>query len=193
MLRLVREIWLQVSKFYPVRGIWYVPDIEAERMYCDVSRLAVGFCLQIDGYTMVDNKCCWLKKSDNVTHIYLVELVLKGVNLAVTWNIKRIELVTDNNTVHKWPKSNIHDDHLVKTTGVSEVLVLRRLAILSEIANECDIKILPRCDKMWHPILVTTKENLADRLTNVPKQWLRKDMCFVVADAVPVIDRTKKE
>lgn len=182
--RLVSEIWCQVSRSDPVKGVWYVPDCETGRVYCDASNLAIGVCLRIAGNIVEDN--CWLRKPEDVAHINLAELdaVLKGVNLAVTWNIKKLEVVTDSNTVFNWLRSIIFDDHRVKTRGLSEVLVRRRLSILSDIINECDLKI--------DPILVPTNENPADRLTRVPKQWLKRDTCFVV-DAAPCEERNRKE
>ena len=183
VLRIVREIWNRVFESDPVKGIWYVPDCEYGRVYCDASNLAIGVSLQIDGYVVEDN--CWLRKSDDVAHINLAELeaVLKGVNLAIMWNVKKLEVVTDSNTVYNWLRSIIFDDQRVKTKGLSEVLVRRRLSILTDIINECDVEI--------EPVLIPTNENPADRLTRVPKQWLKKDTCFV-ADVVLNEERRRK-
>lgn len=162
VLRRVNEVWDRVVESDPVKGLWFVPSCESGRVYCDASSLATGVCLQIGDHVVEDNS--WLRKTGDSMHINLAELeaVVKGVNLAVKWNVKELEVVTDSNSVFNWLKATIDDDHRAKVSGLSEILVRRRLSLLIDIANECDVQLTP--------VLVRSSENIADQLTRVPKR-----------------------
>ena len=60
-----------------------------------------GVVLKVDGHAVED--ASWLRK-DCVTHINMAELeaVVKRVNLDLTWEIKRLKIMTDTSTVRQW-------------------------------------------------------------------------------------------
>ena len=62
----------------------------------------LGVVLQKDGVVVED--AAWLRKKEDNTHINVAELeaVVKGVNLALKWNIRRLQ--TDSTTVFGWLK-----------------------------------------------------------------------------------------
>ena len=80
----------------PVKGHW---DIEGQEAiaWVDASALAYGVVLEVDGHVIVD--ASWLRK-DNVTDINMAELdaVVKGINLALTWEMKHIRIMTDSSS-----------------------------------------------------------------------------------------------
>ena len=67
-------------------------------MWCDASSLATGVCLEVDGGIVED--ASWLRRTDDASHTNLAELeaVLRGVNLAVSWSLERVEVMTDSKT-----------------------------------------------------------------------------------------------
>ena len=70
-------------------------------MWVDASALAYGVVLEVDRHIVKD--ASWLRK-DRVTHINMAELdaVIKGVNLALTWRMRRLKIMTDSSTVRQW-------------------------------------------------------------------------------------------
>ena len=71
--------------------------------------LAYGVVLEVDGHVVED--ASWLRK-DNVTHIDMAEsdAVVKGLNLALMWEMKRIKIVTDSSTVRQWINDGSSDE-----------------------------------------------------------------------------------
>ena len=58
----------------------------------------------------------WLRKEDDFAHIQcrrIIDAVLKGINLAIKWNLQIVEIMTDSATVCGWTKSAITDDHKI--------------------------------------------------------------------------------
>lgn len=150
----------------PVGGKWAVCNSEEGRLWCDASSLAIGVCIEIDGEIIED--ASWLRKQDDLAHINLAELeaLLKGVNLALCWGLKRIDIVTDSATVHAWVSSILTGDRRIKTHGMSEALVRRRLCLLKDLILECGLSVQIK--------LVKSQFNKADNLTRVPKRWLSR-------------------
>ena len=160
---MLSEVVAEVQRSDPVGGPWRVTS-ERGTVWCDASSLAVGCALEIDGGIVEDGT--WLRKEDS-THINLAELdaVVRGLNLAAKWGLKEVEVVTDSATVLGWLRSALFESHVVKTRGMSEMLVRRRLAVVQEI-----------CDGYGMTATVTWIEscrNKADRLTRVSKKWLQ--------------------
>ena len=56
--------------------------------------------------------------------------------MAVKWGLKDVELMTDSATVFSWFRSVLFDCGMVRTKGMSEMLVRRRLSIVKDICNE---------------------------------------------------------
>ncbi|KAF0290455.1 hypothetical protein FJT64_001207 [Amphibalanus amphitrite] len=71
-------------------------------VWTDASSLATGVVLEsADGDVIED--ACWLRHNE-ATHINMAELdaAIRGVNLAVAWGARTIDLRTDSATVHCW-------------------------------------------------------------------------------------------
>ncbi|KFD62362.1 hypothetical protein M514_25485 [Trichuris suis] len=91
------EIAARMSKEDPVRGTWNVSG-ERARLWVDASALAIGAALEVDGSIVED--AAWLRPND-ACHINMAEVdaAIKGLNLALSWNVKTVELMTDSSTV----------------------------------------------------------------------------------------------
>lgn len=176
--QLLCDLVKRVTEQDPVGGRWPVTSRDG-RVWCDASSLALGCALEIDGVIVEDG--AWLRKKDDGAHINMAELdaVLKGLNMAAKWNMQNIELLTDSATVFGWLNSVFFDSHKVKTKGMSEMLIKRRLAVAKELCTEYGLQVTVQ----W----VKSAQNKADVLTRVPRRWLeidrsedgKDDVCFV--------------
>uniref|UniRef100_A0A5S6Q0Y6 RNase H domain-containing protein n=1 Tax=Trichuris muris TaxID=70415 RepID=A0A5S6Q0Y6_TRIMR len=94
----LHEIGVALKAQDPARGRWDVHGDEA-RVWVDASSLAIGVALEVDGTVIEDGT--WLRP-DDARHINMAELdaIIKGLNLAIAWQMKRIEIMTDSATVH---------------------------------------------------------------------------------------------
>ena len=149
-------------------------DTNKGTVWCDASSLAVSVVLEIGGIIVED--AAWLRKPLDVGHINVAELdaVLKGVNLALKWGLKDISIMTDSATVLSWLCSVLQGDFRAKVSGMSEMLVKRRLSIVKELVNEYGLVITPT-----H---VKSCKNKDDVLTRMNRMWLQKpvqDVCAV--------------
>ncbi len=83
------------------------------------------------------------RKANDVTHINLAELevFIKGVNLALKWGLSELKLMTDSATVFCWVNSLLTNDKKIKTHGLGEMLVRRRLELLSALVDECGLQL----------------------------------------------------
>ena len=88
------------------------------------------------------------------------------MNLALKWGQRKFTIRTDSVSVFKWLKSVIDKDHNVRTGALAEVLISRRLNILSQIIDEEGLSV----EVEW----VHSNQNKADSLTRVPSGWLRQ-------------------
>lgn len=72
------------------------------RVWSDASSLAMGTVLEIGGVDV--EGAAWLRKENDATHINVAELeaVNRGINLALKWNSKKLNLLTDSVTVYGW-------------------------------------------------------------------------------------------
>ena len=174
-VELAQELWKRVETEDPVGGVWDIGDTREGRVWCDASSLAVGACLEIEGEIVEDNN--WLRRTDDTAHINLAEseAVLKGVNLAIAWGIEKLEVMTDSRTVFGWLKDLVTEERRIKTHGLGEALMRRRLALLRDVMDECSVTV--------SPTLVRSNENKSDRLTRVPKNWITGSSCFLSAES----------
>jgi hypothetical protein len=174
----------------PVGGRWNVcaENSENGRLWCDASSLALGCALEI-GDAIVED-AAWLRKKEDGGHINMAELdaVVKGINLAVKWKVHNLEIMTDSATVYSWLNSCIFDSHKIKTRGMSEMLVKRRLAVVKELCAEYSLNV----SVSW----VESAGNKADRLTRVSRRWLEmsktktdgvEGTCCVAMDYLAVV------
>ncbi|XP_054267042.1 uncharacterized protein LOC128989196 [Macrosteles quadrilineatus] len=119
---MLTNIMDRIDERDPATGKWAVSPGEEGKVWCDASSLAIGVCLEIEGEIVED--ASWLRKQHDSAHINLAELeaILKGVNLALRWGLKKIVFITDSATVHAWVSSILTGDRPIKTHGLSEVL-----------------------------------------------------------------------
>ena len=177
------EIVDRVKKEDPVQGFWHVALTKNGIVWCDASNLALGVCLEIEGDIVED--ASWLRKGDDVAHINVAELdaVIKGINIAIKWNLTTITVRTDSATVQSWLGSLLTDSHRVRTHGSSEMLVRRRLQIIHELRQAYDLEITVE--------FVPTEKNKADVLTRVRKAWFARAK-QVSCSALTVTDRIRR-
>ena len=94
----------------------------------------------------------WRKVTD-YNHINVAELetVLKGVNIAIKWGMKSLNLKTDSSTIYRWLAMDI-----------GEMIVKRRLSILVGFIKEFVLRVSVD--------LIPTSKNKTDALTRVCKK-----------------------
>ncbi|KHJ47423.1 hypothetical protein D918_02283 [Trichuris suis] len=121
---LLNEIAARVSREDPVRGRWDVSGNRA-RVWVDASALAIGAALEVDGSIVEDS--AWLRPND-ARHINMAELdaVIKGLNLALSWKMRSIELMTDSSMVFRWISDGLSGRARLKTKAANELLIRRR-------------------------------------------------------------------
>ena len=164
---LLQDLLTRVSREDPVHGEWNSPSPSDRpiRVWCDASSLAIGVVVQVGGCVVED--AAWLRKMDDSAHINVAELeaIIRGMNLAIKWNARRLEVVTDSATVKGWLLSVFEATRRAKAHGIAEMLVRRRLSILTDLIEEYDLKPVV--------LLVPSSQNKADSLTRVPSTWLK--------------------
>ena len=163
-IEMMKDIVERVHREDPVKGRWYAPKSDMGVMWCDASSIATGVMLEIDGVEVED--AAWLRKKGDYGHINVAELdaVLKGINLALKWDLKEVEVRTDSATVVGWLKSLLSAEKRIRTKGASEMIVKRRLGILQELMEVCNLKL--------NVVFIPSEKNKADALTRVKKAWL---------------------
>ncbi|KAF0295372.1 hypothetical protein FJT64_000618 [Amphibalanus amphitrite] len=99
-------------------------------VWTDASSLATGVVLEsADGDVIED--ACWLRHNE-ATHINMAELdaANRGVNLAVAWGARTIDLRTDSATVHRWLDDAISGRARLRTKAHGELMIRRRVGII---------------------------------------------------------------
>ncbi|XP_045114815.1 uncharacterized protein LOC123506631 [Portunus trituberculatus] len=138
-------------------------DGDEATVWVDASSLAIGTALEVNGNIIED--ACWLRQND-CSHINLAELdaVLRGINLAVAWKMKKLALMTDSRIVYHWMMDALSGRSRLKTKAASEMLIRRRLETIRTVISEYQLQVEVK--------FVSSAENKADVLTRVPKKWL---------------------
>ena len=108
---------------------------------------------------LVEEDAIWLRKKNDYNHINVAEFdtVLKGINLAIKWGLREIEIRTDSATVLSWVTSTVEESGRIRTKGAGEVIVKWRLGILGELISEFKLQI--------KAVFVPSERNKADALT----------------------------
>ena len=108
---------------------------------CDASSIATGMVVETGSLVVEDST--WLRKKNDYNHINVAELdaVLKGINLAIKWGLREIEIRTDSATVLSWVTSTAEESGTIRTKGAGEIIVKRRLGILGELMSEFKLQI----------------------------------------------------
>ena len=167
-LLMLSELMKSIDDSDPVQGKWMVRQTVYGSLWCDASSLAIGVALEIDDDIVEDG--CWLRKENDASHINLAELdaVVRGLSLATKWNVKELDIMTDSATVYGWINSTLLKEKRIKTYGMSEVLVQRRLGLIENVIAECGLTV--------RVLKVPSEKNKADKLTRVPKRWLSREI-----------------
>lgn len=174
VLELMNDVLRRVKIHDPVGGKWTVSDTKVGEVWADASSVAIGACVKINGEIVED--ATWLRPKDNAMHINVAELesLLKGINMALRWDLKEITLVTDSTTCYGWLCSAIYKSKTIRTKGMAEMLVRRRLLLLEELIREYQLVVTVR--------VVRSQKNIADVLTRVDSRWLKPVHVTAVAD-----------
>lgn len=168
VLLVLRDLEKRFASSDPVGGIWTVNSRSMITVWCDASSIATSVVLESHGKVIEDG--CWLRKENDPAHINVAELeaVIKGVNLALEWGFREMQICTDSGSVYGWLRNMIDGDRPIHVSGISAVLIKRRLQLLADLFKELDVSVLVR-----H---VTSQKNPADALTRVPHKWLKPDV-----------------
>ncbi|KFD71439.1 hypothetical protein M514_16371 [Trichuris suis] len=159
----LKKAYLQIcvdQSLWPYQTVVF----KRRRVWVDASSLAIGVALEVDGAIVED--ASWLR-SDEASHINMAELdaVVKGLNLAISWRMSKIQLVTDSSTVHRWITDGLSGKTRLRTKASSEMLIRRRIGIVLSLVQEYSLDLSVK--------LVKSAENKADVLTRVPQRWSR--------------------
>uniref|UniRef100_A0A5S6Q3K8 Integrase catalytic domain-containing protein n=1 Tax=Trichuris muris TaxID=70415 RepID=A0A5S6Q3K8_TRIMR len=158
----LQDIVSAVKNHDPVRGKWDVSGNKA-RVWVDASAMALAAALEIDGTIVEDG--AWLRP-DDARHINMAELdaVIRGLNLAISWQVTTVELMTDSLTVHRWVDDGLSGRTRLRTKAANEMLIRRRVATIVALTKEYGLNVTIT--------LVKSANNKADALTRVPREWL---------------------
>uniref|UniRef100_A0A5S6QAW3 RNase H domain-containing protein n=1 Tax=Trichuris muris TaxID=70415 RepID=A0A5S6QAW3_TRIMR len=104
------------------------------KVWVDASSLAHGVAIEVGSCIVED--AAWLR-SDEAGHINMAELdtVIKGLNLAISWGMKNIEMMTDSATVHRWISDGLFGKARLKTKAASEMLIRKRVDTVLSLAK----------------------------------------------------------
>ncbi|KAF0297012.1 hypothetical protein FJT64_005559 [Amphibalanus amphitrite] len=179
----VSQVAERVTSNDPARGPWRLTG-EKLTVWTDASSLASGVVLEDPEGGVVEDGS-WLRPETKAAmHINMAELdaALSGVNMAIAWGIRVIDLRTDSATVHKWVGDALSGRSRLRTKAHAEMLIRRRVDIIRELVAEFQLTITIK--------LVKSDENPADEMTRVPKEWLRacraEEETATATGAVPV-------
>ncbi|XP_076049715.1 uncharacterized protein LOC143030451 [Oratosquilla oratoria] len=114
-LTMIRDVVQRTMHDDPVRGQWNVPQQSHGVVWCDAISIATGAVLEIGDVIVEDG--AWQRKKDDYHHINVSELdaVIKGINLALKWGLREIEIRTDSATVAGWMNSVLTGEKRVST------------------------------------------------------------------------------
>ena len=137
----MNELLHHLEKEDSVGGKWLVPVNGKAELYCDASSIGLGIVLLIGGVVIED--AAWLRPTSDTHHINISELdsILRGLNLASKWDIKELTVYSDSKSTVGWLNAVLEEEeYCVKSRGISQLLVQRRLNTIKEMAK--DIKII---------------------------------------------------
>ena len=85
----------------PASGDWAVRGDEG-KVWVDASSLAIGALIQVVETTVED--ATWLRKETSDIHVNMAELdaVIRGMNMALMWKLKKVTVFTNSVTVFHW-------------------------------------------------------------------------------------------
>ncbi|KFD62788.1 hypothetical protein M514_05186 [Trichuris suis] len=133
-------------------------------------RAGSGRALEVNGAIVEDGT--W-QPPDEARRINMAELdaVIKGLNPALTWKMKTVELMTDSATVHQWIEDGLSGKARLKTKAANEMLIKRRLETVLALVREYDLTLAVTVRTVT---LVRSTDNKADKLIRVPRRWIAR-------------------
>lgn len=171
----MESVAARLAREDPCRGVW---NVHGERavVWTDASSLAAGVVVETPQGDVIED-ACWLRRDDS-SHINMAELdaAVRGVNLALAWGMRVIELRTDSATVHRWIDDSLNGRARLRTKAHGEMLIRRRVDVIRQLASELEVDL--------SVTLVRSCENHADALTRVPEEWLKSERLTVAAATV---------
>ena len=69
-----------------------------------------------------------------------LDAVVKGLNLALAWKVKRVEVMTDSATVYRWISDGLTGKSRLRTKAANEMLIRRRVDIVMELVKEYELE-----------------------------------------------------
>ena len=165
LMTCMEEVVMRLKTDDPVRGRWDVVG-ESATVWVDASMLAYGAVVEVGGETIED--ASWMRK-ECTSHINMAELdaVVKGLNLALTWEMKTVKVMTDSATVHRWIEDGLTGKSRLRTKAANEMLIRRRVNVVVELVKEYGLEMTIE--------LIPSTHNKADVMTRVPAKWLKKE------------------
>uniref|UniRef100_A0A5S6R1Q6 Integrase catalytic domain-containing protein n=1 Tax=Trichuris muris TaxID=70415 RepID=A0A5S6R1Q6_TRIMR len=94
-----------------------------------------------------------------------LDAVIRGLNIALAWGLKGLEVLTDSATVHRWVPDGLSEKARLNTKAAGEMLTRRRIGTVQSLVEEYSLQVKVS--------LVKSSENKADILTRVPQEWLK--------------------
>ena len=151
--------YMEASGIGRIWGKWHVPKSEKSIVWCDSS-------VSVEINDVVIEEEAWLRKKSDYNYINVAELdaTIKGVNLALKWVLKEIEIWTDSVTVRSWIHSLITNEKGDRKKG-------GRIDYLAPFGDSegndgwVELKL--------SVVFVFSDRNKADSLTRVRKRWLK--------------------
>ncbi|XP_045101323.1 uncharacterized protein LOC123498225 [Portunus trituberculatus] len=156
----------RLSKEDPCCGQWCVHGDQAV-VWTDASSIAAGVVVETPQGAAIED-ACWIRR-DESSHINMAELdaAVRGVNLAIAWGMRTIDLRTDSATVYRWIDDALSGRARLRTKAHGEMLIRRRIDVIRQLVTELEL--------VMSVTLVRSSENRADALTRVPGEWVRGD------------------
>lgn len=176
----IAQVAGRLSEADPARGPWCFSG-DRVIIWADASSIASGVVVETPDDGIVED-ACWLRSDDSAAlHINMAELdaAVRGINMAIAWGVRIIDLRTDSATVHKWVDDALSGRARLRTKAQAEMLIRRRVDIIRQLVDELQLTLTVT--------LVRSAENRADALTRVPKEWLRGGSADVGAPADRVV------
>ena len=162
----IQHVVQRLQEADPAQGPWRQTG-DRLVVWTDASSIANGVVLEDPGSGTVED-ASWLRAESKASmHINMAELdaALSGINMAVAWGVKTIDLRTDSATVHRWIADALSGRARLRTKAHGELLIRRRIEIVKQLVDELQLAVTVG--------LVRSAENPADQLTRVPNNWLQ--------------------
>ena len=91
-----------------------------------------------------------------------MDAVIKAINMAIKWKLDFVSIMTYSATVHGWINSVLANSKRPKVSGLSEMIVKRRLNLVNELITEYRLQVQIQ--------MVRSNKNKADELTRDPRE-----------------------